>query len=163
MQFRNEYYFLSNMYPHDIAYGGHTFTCVEAAFQAQKQPEKARMFEGLDGFAAKKLGSRRSGQITPTADWDRRRIKVMQDLIDIKFEDPDLSARLKKVTGPIVEDNTWGDTFWGKCRGKGNNMLGKMLSDKRQRLLSAEPASRRMPTEPIAEEDGIYYELPFTD
>ena len=34
----------------------------------------------------------------------------------------------------LVEGNSWGDTFWGVCRGKGKNMLGKILMRVRKRL-----------------------------
>ena len=34
---------------------------------------------------------------------------------------------LKLIKEDIVEDNYWNDTFWGMCKGKGNNILGKIL------------------------------------
>lgn len=62
MQFRKEYYFLSNMCPCElgVAIKGYIykFTCVEAAFQAFKCPSRATEFENIDGYAAKKLGRR---------------------------------------------------------------------------------------------------------
>ncbi len=38
----------------------------------------------------------------------------------------------------LVEGNTWGDTFWGVCRGNGKNHLGKILMKIRAEL-QAEP------------------------
>jgi len=28
----------------------------------------------------------------------------------------------------LVEENTWGDRFWGRSRGVGKNMLGQLLT-----------------------------------
>ena len=33
-----------------------------------------------------------------------------------------------------VEGNNWNDTFWGVCRGKGRNELGKVLMKVRSEL-----------------------------
>lgn len=34
----------------------------------------------------------------------------------------------------LEETNTWGDTYWGVCEGKGLNMLGKTLMQVRDEL-----------------------------
>ncbi len=34
----------------------------------------------------------------------------------------------------LVEYNTWGDTYWGVCNGKGENKLGKMLMEIRSKI-----------------------------
>ena len=40
------------------------------------------------------------------------------------------------VTGDVgpVEGNNWNDRFWGVCRGKGENQLGKILMKVRSEL-----------------------------
>ena len=37
--------------------------------------------------------------------------------------------KLQLIEGEIVEENTWGDTFWGVCKGVGENHLGKLLME----------------------------------
>lgn len=128
MRFRDNYYFLSNMFPSTITttVGGvrYTFTCVEAAFQAMKCPERAHEFVGIDGYAAKRLGRK----VPLRCDWESIKIRVMYELVKAKFhQNPELLARLKQVTGEIVEDNTWNDKFWGRCNGEGQNQLGRIL------------------------------------
>jgi len=27
----------------------------------------------------------------------------------------------------LVEGNDWGDTYWGQCKGRGQNHLGKLI------------------------------------
>mgnify|MGYP004672821425 CR=1 FL=1 len=123
MKFRDKYYFLSNMFPCNILYNGINYKSVESAFQAQKDPSRINEFINLDGFAAKKLGRK----VTLRKDWETIKLSIMEDLLRVKFSDKTLHDQLLAVTEPIVEDNTWHDTFWGICNGKGENNLGKLL------------------------------------
>lgn len=131
--FRGKYDFLSNFYPTPIVIGDFTFTCSEAAFQAQKclDPGNTGLFEGLDGKDAKSLGRR----IALRKDWNKVRVPVMEEILWIKFSNPTLAARLK-ATGntKLVEHNTWNDKFWGVCNGEGVNQLGKLLMKIRAEL-----------------------------
>ena len=34
----------------------------------------------------------------------------------------------------LVEENTWGDSFWGTVNGRGENQLGQILMDVRAKL-----------------------------
>lgn len=128
MRFRDKYWFLSNMYPCDVtlAVGGatRTFSCAEAAFQACKCPARADEFVGVDGFAAKRLGRR----VPLRADWEETKLATMERVLRAKFgANPALMARLRETRGDIAEDNTWHDTFWGRCDGVGENHLGRLL------------------------------------
>lgn len=127
MKFRDEFYFLSNMYPIEIAIAGYKFTCAEAAFQAAKciSPEDKHRFEGLDGFEAKQLGKR----VKLRPDWNKVRIPLMKRILKVKFSNPDLLRQLASIREDIVEENTWNDKFWGVCRGEGRNELGKLLME----------------------------------
>lgn len=60
---------------------------------------------------------------------------LMAKLLLQKFEDPDLAQRLLE-TGEkyLVEGNTWNDTLWGVCNGRGRNLLGLMLMEIRKLL-----------------------------
>lgn len=132
--FRNNYFFLSNMYEckirMDIDGKSYTFNCVEAAFQAHKEPAKAHLFEGINGYEAKKLGRK----VNLPADWNTKRIDIMRRCLNLKFaQNPLLYSKLMHTTEDIVEENTWNDTFWGVCNGKGKNMLGKLLMEIRDR------------------------------
>lgn len=123
MIMRNEYYFLSNMFPCQITYNGHTFKSSESAFQAQKDPSRVAEFETLSGRDAKRLG--RKVNLRP--DWDSVKLDIMEEVLRAKFSDPVLAKKLKDVDEPIVEDNTWHDTYWGVCNGVGENHLGRLL------------------------------------
>ena len=136
MNFRNEYAFLSNMYPCkiniDIEGAHYSFRCAEAAFQAHKCPERAHEFESMDGREAKRTGR----YVNLRSDWLDLRDNVMRNVLKAKFSDPTLLKKLKSIPGEICEDNTWNDTYWGRCNGRGMNKLGIMLTEIRDSALS---------------------------
>lgn len=132
--FSGDLFFLSNMYPCnvqlDIDGKTYRFQSSEAAFQAGKctDPREIRQFETLrDGKAAKRLGRK----IALRPDWNIYRIQWMQKVVAAKFQqNPELMQKLKETGDmPLVETNTWGDTFWGVSNGKGKNHLGRILME----------------------------------
>lgn len=123
MLFGGKYDFLSNFYPCKIYMEGYCFENAEAAYQSMKCPEEAGQFVGLTGIQAKKKG----WEVKLREDWEDFKLEAMEQVLRIKFGDPDLFERLENVTGEIVKDNTWRDTYWGRCNGKGENHLGKIL------------------------------------
>jgi ribA/ribD-fused uncharacterized protein len=132
MEFRNEYYFLSNMYPCEIKITFppnkeiYTFKCVESAFQACKCIERIHEFENLDGYQAKKLGR----TVHLREDWEQVKLLIMKKLVTIKFQQhPELRQKLIDISGIITEENTWNDKYWGICKGVGQNNLGKILME----------------------------------
>jgi ribA/ribD-fused uncharacterized protein len=133
--FRGPYAFCSNFHLQPFAYLGLTFRCSEAAFQAAKftDPAFRAQFVNLDGKEAKRLGQTRHPSFRPA--WDDLRISEMRLVLAAKFSDPSLRDALLR-TGPteLVEVNTWRDTFWGVCGGKGANHLGKLLMELRASL-----------------------------
>jgi hypothetical protein len=68
-------------------------------------------------------------------DWEEQKISVMRRLVNAKFQNPELRAKLL-ATGDqeLVEGNWWNDTFWGVCKGKGRNELGKILMAERNAI-----------------------------
>ncbi len=126
MFFRNEYWFLSNMFPCEIHVNGLKFKCAEACFQSFKTTdlELRKKFQNLNGFEAKKLGKK----IKLRSDWNKIRLEVMFRVVLAKFhQHPELLTLLQNISDPIVEENSWHDTFWGKCNGIGENNLGVIL------------------------------------
>lgn len=126
MIFRDDFYFLSNMYPCSVVVDGIEYSCSETAFQAQKtlDASERKTLASLDGFAAKKAGRR----VTLRPDWETVKVSIMETVVRAKFDQhADLMVKLHNVAGEIAEDNSWGDIFWGKCNGSGENHLGKIL------------------------------------
>lgn len=134
--FDGDFAFLSNFHPSPVVFDGELYATVEAAFQAAKTTdaaERATIRTAATPGRAKRLGRR----VTLRPGWDDMRVDVMTTLVRAKFADPEFAAALV-ATGDavLVEGNTWGDRFWGVCRGVGHNHLGRILMAVRSELTS---------------------------
>lgn len=119
--------FLSNFYLCDVEVEGLIYPHTESAFQAMKllNNDDRKQFQNLTPQAAKKLWKK----IPLRSDWEEIKNNVMYQVCKAKFEqNPDLMDLLI-ATGnqELQEGNRWGDTYWGVCKGEGQNMLGKIL------------------------------------
>lgn len=132
--FRGYYRWLSNFQESPITYKGKDYPTVEHAYQAAKavDPEQAEAIRVAETPSkAKKLG----GQCVMREDWDDVRLQVMEECLRLKFQIPFLRQRLLDTCSEeLVEGNLWNDTFWGVCKGKGANMLGKLLMKIREEI-----------------------------
>lgn len=126
--FKGDYSFLSNFYPCEIEYENDVYPSVEHAYQAAKtlnldQRTKIRLMEHPG--QAKKYGR----LVHMKHSWPTTKVMVMESLLRKKFTGyHDLSLKLYQTGDIYIEEtNTWGDTFWGVCNGKGHNVLGNLL------------------------------------
>lgn len=124
-KFDGAYDFLSNFYDQTpVCYRGICFGSSEAAYQAQKCPERAKEFEPLSAREAKKLG--RKVEICPQ--WDEIKDAVMFRIVYGKFQNLYLRKMLLDTgDATLIEGNTWHDTYWGVCDDRGQNRLGYIL------------------------------------
>lgn len=132
MLFRGKFWFLSNFYPVEVKMYGVVYPSVENAFQASKcvRKEDRVIFESVSSLESKKLGRK----VELRKDWEDVRVNIMNVLLCRKFENKELRDKLLRVEGEIVEDNSWGDEFWGRCNGRGKNVLGNLLMNLRFEL-----------------------------
>lgn len=132
--FSGEYRFLSNFYPAEVELDGVKYPTVEHAFQAAKTNvavERGLIREAKTPGRAKFLGRR----VTLIEGWDAARVDVMRKLLIQKFSGKVLRAELLSTgEAELVEGNYWNDTFWGVCKGRGENRLGKLLMEIRTGL-----------------------------
>ena len=136
MLFHGSLDFLSNMYNCTVMYNGCTYKCAESAFQAQKciKESEKRLFVGINGFDAKRLGRK----VSLKSNWEIEKLAIMEEIVRAKFlQNPILAKKLISLQGNIQEDNSWNDTFWGVCNGVGENHLGKILMKIRDELNSS--------------------------
>lgn len=128
LSFRDEYFFLSNFYPVEIKLDGIVYPNAETAFQAQKtlDVEERRKFSMLKNpVQAKRLGRK----VKLRDDWEEVKLDIMTEVVSQKFlQHPHLIEMLLQTGDEeLIEGNKWGDRFWGVCKGKGKNNLGKIL------------------------------------
>lgn len=138
-QFRGSTYFLSNFYRHPVRIGDDVYPTAEHAFQALKADdpqERAWIIEAETPLIAK----RRGRKVKIASYWEDIRVRVMEQVLEAKFSDPQLAEKLV-ATHPekLVEGNDWHDQFWGdchcgRCPGEGVNMLGVTLMELRSKL-----------------------------
>lgn len=134
-EFRGEFLFLSNFYPSPLTYEGEEYATAEHAYQAAKceddiQHERIKLCE--TPALAKKMGRR----VKLVHDWEEIKLRVMRDILWAKFAyNVELATKLLETKQrKLIEGNWWGDTFWGVCKGRGENHLGKLLMLVRDRI-----------------------------
>jgi len=140
--FKGEYGFLSNFHPHPLTIDGISFPTAEHAFQAAKthDPAVKQAIADKDTPAnAKRAGGKRTGSLITgdlfREDWEEVKLSIMKRILRLKFSDPILrQALLATGDAPLVEGNAWNDTFWGVCRGRGQNNLGRLLQEVRSEI-----------------------------
>jgi N-glycosidase YbiA len=126
--FDKEFHFLSNFHYSPLVYDNLTWSTAEHAYQAAKTnnvTQKSAIYRIDRPGDAKKMGK----VVTVREDWEEVKLGIMYDIVKAKFDqNPDLREMLLATEdAEIVEGNWWGDTFWGVCKGVGENHLGKIL------------------------------------
>jgi ribA/ribD-fused uncharacterized protein len=133
--FKGEYRFLSNFYTAPVELDGIEYKSTEHAYQAAKTldaSERRHVREAVKPNEAKELGQ----NVKKRPEWEQIKISVMKELVKQKFtKHKDLKEKLLATGDAYLEEtNHWHDTFWGVCKGKGENHLGKILMEVREEI-----------------------------
>jgi len=136
-EFQGDYRFLSNFWMVPVDVDGVTYPSAEHAYQASKtdsRQHKMQIKACKTPGQAKRLGKTvplRTGATLPQVKLD-----AMRRIVLAKFQQNAFIRRALLDTHPqqLQEGNTWGDRFWGICRGEGENNLGKILVEVREQL-----------------------------
>jgi ribA/ribD-fused uncharacterized protein len=145
--FFNQYRFLSNFYPSRIYYIGVWYPTAEHAYQCQKPKNNSDRSQMIVESIVKDITTAEikawGSSIELRDDWEDVKLRIMEEIVSEKFTNAytktgvplDLRSKLL-ATGDshLEETNYWGDRFWGVCRGKGENHLGKILMAVRKQL-----------------------------
>ena len=134
-KFTGKYRFLSNFNRTDIYYEGLYYPSVEHAFQAAKSLNdlirEKLSYPAITPAKAKRMARK----IDLRPDWKDVKDEIMLTLIRIKFEDFSLQKKLLETgDAQLIEGNWWSDTYWGVCKGKGQNKLGRILMYVREEI-----------------------------
>lgn len=132
--FFGEYRFLSNYHLCECVVHDIPFISSEHAYMYQKSSDpvyQAMIINASTPKEAKRIGS----NVTLRPDWDSYRMNAMLVALQAKFENK-AEADMLLSTGDayLEETNTWNDTFWGVCNGKGSNKLGILLMNIRDNI-----------------------------
>lgn len=130
--FSGRHRFLSNFWPCKIRYGNLVYPSVEHAYQAAKtlnRDSKQEIALVRNPGLVKHMG----GRLRLRPDWPEVKLEIMRDLTIIKYSDRELQENLLSTGDKeLIEGNYWGDTYWGVCRGTGENHLGIILMEVRE-------------------------------
>lgn len=140
--FRGEYRWLSNFEPSPIQkYSVQDrriiiYPTVEHAFQCYKTEDTIER-DWVLSSKTPAIARKRGQKVTLNENWDRIRYTVMYTLVTEKFkQNLELKDRLVATEDIyLIEGNTWGDTHWGVCNGRGKNMLGHILMNVRRHMI----------------------------
>lgn len=136
---KEEYRWLSNMYPVVINVKGHDYPSVEHAYQAQKCSELDWIDECTNEHNSAKKIKVLSRDVELREDWEDVKLLVMEHCLREKFKQEPFKQALK-LTGNqnIQEGNYWNDDFWGvdlKANPNvGENHLGRLIMKIRNEL-----------------------------
>jgi ribA/ribD-fused uncharacterized protein len=143
--FTGRWRFLSNFWPSKIEHQGITYPTLEHYYVSMK----VKNDQQIDGKYITMIDCReliakmpdpakvkQFGKIIKVRkDWDDVKLDVMLWGIREKFKHQDLKEMLLATDDEeLVEGNWWNDTFWGVCRGDGENNLGKIIMKVRDEL-----------------------------
>jgi ribA/ribD-fused uncharacterized protein len=132
--FCGENRFLSNFAFARVTLDGVVYSTTEHAYQAAKtldSSKRAMIKIAKTPGVAKRLGK----LLELREDWLDVREGIMTDLLIQKFSQPEYMHQLLSTGDAYLEEtNTWNDTFWGVCSGKGLNRLGHILMQIRSDL-----------------------------
>jgi ribA/ribD-fused uncharacterized protein len=134
-EFQGEYRFLSNFYPAKVVFEGELYPAVEHAYVAAKTLDK-EMRRQIAAIVKASDVKRFGRKIELRPDWDDVKLSIMEELVRQKFtNNPELKQKLLATDDWTIEEgNYWNDTFWGVCRGRGQNHLGKIITKVRNEL-----------------------------
>lgn len=128
--FRGEFFFLSNFYWSPVK----SYPTAEHAYQAGKTKSKSERnyIKRLDSPAKAKQAGR---DVTLRKNWDNIKLDVMYRVVKEKFSGKKMACLLLSTCkATLIEGNTYNDTYWGVCNGRGENNLGKILMRVREEI-----------------------------
>lgn len=134
---------LSNFWLCDVKFEGIIYPSSEHAYMASKTPlskEREMILACKTCIQAKNLGQ----TVTLRPGWEDinpftsrpRKVDFMHEILFDKFTRNDDLCEFLLSTGDehLIERNNWGDRFWGVCKGRGLNWLGRTLMNVRELL-----------------------------
>lgn len=139
--FSGAYEFLSNFYYAPIrvrsTVGDLIYPTSEHMYQAHKSKDP-EVRKHISELATAGQAKRAGQKLIMREDWDTVKLDVMRRVLFLKFkQNPHLCQLLADTRfATLVEGNHWNDTFWGVCKGRGQNHLGQLLMELRQRIIN---------------------------
>lgn len=134
-KFYREYAFLSNFYQSPMEINGIIYPTNEHFFQATKMTN-LNDHNVIVSCSSPGQAKRIARSLPKRPDWEKVRDNFMLFGLRMKFQIPKLKEKLIETgDAELIEGNSWGDTYWGVCKGVGQNRLGGLLMQVRGELI----------------------------
>lgn len=114
------------------------FATVEHAYQSMKTFDIKEQ-DWVISSIGPRLARNRGQKVKLRNDWEEVKFMYMKNFIHEKFIQNKKLAKALIYTDDhfLVEENDWGDKYWGVYNGRGLNKLGFILMDLREILRSS--------------------------
>lgn len=124
--FFGDYRFLSNFQDAEIIFEGVLYPSSENAYQAARCADlsQRKLFVECSASKAKQLAK----TVVTRENWNLIKYDIMSAIVfDKYYRNYDLRVKLLETKQKYLEEtNHWGDVYWGVCKGRGENKLGKI-------------------------------------
>lgn len=130
--------FFSCFSEHTLTYKRVLYATVEHAYHAQRFDDPERIQEIREAENARKAWEiAQEHKSEQRADWNEKKLEVMEDLLRAKVEQhPSVKEALIASEGLLIVKYEPDDAFWGDGKdGKGRNEMGKLWMKLRKELL----------------------------
>jgi len=140
-RFTGDYRFLSNFFASPVRDEKGEYATVEHAYQAAKACNDAEWYS-IAAASTPAKAKRRGNTVVVDMFWEAKRLPLMRAFLVKKFAPGSHLAYRLLATGnaELIEGNDWNDRFWGMCNGVGENHLGRLLMEIRDRLRASSPS-----------------------
>lgn len=130
---------LGNSYPAAFRIDGLTWKSVDHyvfAKRAIKESDRDAVREAETPIKARTV----SKTMRWRPDWKEADVENVKAAVEAKFfQNVELGRKLIYTRDiELVHENRWGDKLWGVCEGEGENLLGKLLMEIREKLMESE-------------------------
>jgi len=133
--FTGDYDFLSNSYKSPVEFNGIEYATVDACYWAQRPKDEHSRIK----FARLKPAKAKAKAINaiPRDDWDDVKVNIMNNILLKKFGKEELKKKLLDTgNAELINNVSYNDEFYGVHYGNGENILGKLLMQIRDKIKS---------------------------
>ena len=133
-----DYGFLSNLFKAPVSFEGKKFRSSEEAYQYGKPVEK-EVAEWIVSAPHQRQVAQAAHSLLPydiVPDWNKIKVERMRRVVEAKFaQNKELKQKLLDTGDNILLEDSPTDKFWGiGAKGDGENVLGKLLMELREKL-----------------------------
>lgn len=124
----------SNFYMRRFVLDGKEWRSAEHYYQAMKSLDKSEQ-EAIRDARKPNIAKSMGRKVKCRKDWESIKVQVMEKAVYAKFsQNSDLKKILLDTGDAVIHEDSPNDFIWGWGKGRGEDLLGKVLMKVRQQL-----------------------------